>query len=134
MTSDLNVPITKNEQYQAYVRRVSFDLTLTAPQCMLLVACYRKMTVEYSHFVPVMRGLNRKGLVTHTAHEYDIIKNGRKITNCTGTFAGDRPAYKLTKEGELTAQLVELSGLPELENLLNMIETDPIETLGGEYA
>lgn len=110
-----------NDEFQAYVRRVSFDITLTGPQCFLLVAAYRKICVDYGHFVPVIRGLGRKGLIIHQ-HDMWLQDRGggRMITTCTGAFSGDRPAYRLTKEGELTAQLVEAARLPEIEHILTM--------------
>lgn len=116
-----------NDEYQAYVRRVSFDISLTGPQCMLLVMLLRKMNPQYGHFVPVIKGLIRKGFVMHTFYKHvsTCEFTGREVSNTTGIFSGKRPAYELTKEGKLTAQLIELAGIPEIENLVNMVKVSP---------
>lgn len=110
-----------NDEYKSYVRRVSFDISLTGPQCMTLVAAYRKFEVSYGHFVPVIGGLIRKGFITHQVYNYP---HPHLIgMNYTGKFSGERPAYILTAEGSLVSRLIESASIPEIENLLAQIKS-----------
>ncbi len=118
--------VYRNEEYQAYVRRISFNVNLTGPQCVFLVAMNRKIDIAFSAFIPVAHALTRKGFVVHDPRlEYSPVY-GRNLTTSTGKFTGEKPAYYLTTEGQLLAQLLEASGLPEIENLLAMMkQSDP---------
>ncbi|PZQ46156.1 MAG: hypothetical protein DI551_05615 [Micavibrio aeruginosavorus] len=113
----------ENDEFKAYVRRVSFDISLTGPQCLVLVAAYRKLHIQYGHFVPAVKGLERKGFITHTYALWNEEGMFGRIENRnTGLFSGSKPCFRLTDEGRLLAALVEKAEIPEIENLLKSVK------------
>ena len=100
--SDTNTSGDEAEkQFKEYVTSTAFSLTLTKHMCQLLLAIRdfpHDLHGRFSLFVPTVRRLTERGLVTHHWVKPDERPIGHQY-------------YRLTTAGKHVCRLVELSGI-----------------------
>lgn len=98
-----------SETFKDYVTSTAFNLSLTRMMCSLLL-CIGSGANNYSpfyrHFVTTIRCLISRGLVEHVP----------RPLNLTHTEINAHVSYKLTKAGELVAELVRIAEIVPLNS------------------
>lgn len=110
-----------SSKFANYVTNVAFNLTLSKAMCAVLLTVQAEekrkpkkkeqdwegcLYFGHSHFVPVIRNLENRGLVSY--HPAPLNKHGKMATNI------NHKTYRLTPEGKLVAELVRRAGIATL--------------------
>lgn len=112
-----------SSKFANYVTNVAFNLTLSKAMCAVLLAVQAEekrkpkkgkadwedcLFIQYSHFVPVIRNLENRGLVSY--HPTPLNEWGKSVMNI------NHKTHRLTAEGKLVAELVKRAGIATLAN------------------
>lgn len=107
-----------NSRFANYVTNIAFNLSLSRAMCSLLLAIqaeekrckepgvnpWRSECSGFGDFAPAVRALERRGLVKHYPNAWPNGPEGMGANIIT-------PAWQLTEEGNLVAQLVRMAGI-----------------------